>query len=97
MVRKRKEDVAEIRGYIPTRCKLGLSVKSRHDEIIIGINKCHFLQLIGGLQNLVPVRNQSKVPLIQEDPGRQLPNLTLIRSSSLLRKMFVSLSDSWHK
>ena len=33
MVRKRIENVAEIRGYIKARCKLGLSVKSIHDEI----------------------------------------------------------------
>ena len=33
--------------------------------------------------------------LIQEHPGLQLPNLTLIRLSPLLRKMRVSLSDNW--
>ena len=33
-------------------------------------------QFKGGLQNPVPVRNQSKMPLIQEDSGLQLPNLT---------------------
>ena len=35
MVRKRIENVAEIRGYIKARCKLGLSVKSIHDEICV--------------------------------------------------------------
>ena len=35
MVRKRIEHVAEIRGYIKARCKLGLSVKSIHDEIYV--------------------------------------------------------------
>ena len=35
MVRKRIENVAEIRGYIKTCCKLGLSVKSIHDEICV--------------------------------------------------------------
>ena len=33
MFRKRKENVAEIRGYIKARCKLGLCVKSIHGEI----------------------------------------------------------------
>ena len=65
--------------------------------LFMGINKCPFLQFISGLQNLVLVRNQSKMPFIQEDLGMQLSNLTLIRSSLLLRKMRVSLSDSWHK
>ena len=49
--------------------------------LFMGINKCHFPQFIDGLQNSVLVRNQSKMPLIQEDPGLQLPNLTLIRLS----------------
>ena len=62
----------------------------------MGINKCHFAQFIGGLQNLVLARNQSKMPLIQ-DPGLQLPNLTLIISNPLLRKMRVLLSESWYK
>ena len=31
MVRKQIENVAEIRGYIKARCKLGLSAKSIHD------------------------------------------------------------------
>ena len=30
-------------------------------------------------------------------PRAQLPNLTFIRSSPLLRKVLVSLSDTWHK
>ena len=53
--------------------------------------------LLPFLQNSVPVRNQSRMHLIQEDPGLQLPNLTLIRSSPLLIKVRVSVSDSWHK
>ena len=32
MVRKRNENVAEIRGYIKDRCNFGLRVKSIHDE-----------------------------------------------------------------
>ena len=32
----------------------------------MGINKCPFPQFKSGLQNLVPVRNQSEMPLIQE-------------------------------
>ena len=52
------------------------------------INKCHIPQFIGGLQNSVPVKNQSKMPIIQKkNLGLQLPNLTLMRSSPLLRKM----------
>ena len=35
MVRKRIENVAKIRGYIKARCKLGLSVKSIHDETCV--------------------------------------------------------------
>ena len=35
MVRKQKENVAEIRGYIKARCKLELSVKSLQDEICV--------------------------------------------------------------
>ena len=35
MVRKRIEKGTEIRGYIKARCKLGLSVKSTHDEILV--------------------------------------------------------------
>ena len=62
--------------------------------LFMGINKRHFPQFIDGLQNSVLVRNQSKMPLIQEDPGLQLPNLTLIRLSPLLRKMHISLSES---
>ena len=42
-------------------------------------------------------KDSVKNALIQEDSGLQLPNLTLIRSSPLLRQMRVSLSDSWHK
>ena len=63
--------------------------------LFLGTNKCHFPQFTGDLQNSVPVRNQSRMPLIQEDPDMQLLNLRLIRSSPLLRKMHVSLSDSW--
>ena len=65
--------------------------------LFMGINKCIFPQFIGGLQNSVPVRNLSKMPLIQEDPGLQLPSITLVRSSLFVRTMRVSLSDSWHK
>ena len=54
MVRKRIENVAEIGSYINHRCKLGLSVKSIHNEICVvygdNWNKCHFPQFIGGLQ-----------------------------------------------
>ena len=35
MVRNREENVVEIRGHIKARCKLGLSVKSIHDEICV--------------------------------------------------------------
>ena len=44
MVRKRIENVAEIRAYIKGRCKLGLSVKTIHDEIsdIYGNNQMSF-------------------------------------------------------
>ena len=48
--------------------------------LFMGFTICHFPQFKGGLQNSVLVRNQSKMPLIQEDPGLQLPKLTLIRS-----------------
>ena len=34
MVRKRIRNVAEIRGYIYARCKLGLSIDNIHDEIL---------------------------------------------------------------
>ena len=80
MVRKRIENVAEIRGYTNARCKLGLSVKSIHVEICVvyGDKQILFSTVYSGLQNSFPVRNQSKMPLIQ-----QLPNLTLIRSSPL--------------
>ena len=57
--------------------------------LFMGINKCHFPQFKRGLQNSVTVRNQSKMPLIQEDQGPQLPNQTLVRSSPVLRKMSV--------
>ena len=65
--------------------------------LFMGINKWHFPQFIGGLQNSIRVRNPSKMLLIQVDPGLRLPNVTLIRSSLLLRKMRLSLSNSWHK
>ena len=65
--------------------------------LVIGISKCHFPQFIDGFQNSDPISNQSKIHLIQEDPGLQLPNQTLIRSSPLLRKVRVSLTNSWHK
>lgn len=44
MVRKRIENVSEIRGYIKARCKLGLTVKEIHSEIgsIYGDNKMSF-------------------------------------------------------
>ena len=44
MVRKRIENVAEIWGYIKARCKLGLSVKSIHDEmcVVYGDNRISF-------------------------------------------------------
>ena len=53
--------------------------------------------VFGDKQNSVLVRNQSKMSLTQEDPGLKLPNLKLIRYSPILRKMHISLSDSWHK
>ena len=46
----------------------------RH-ALFMGTDKCHFPLFIGGLQNSVPVRNQSKMPCIQEEPGLQLSNL----------------------
>ena len=53
MVRKRVENVAEIRAYIKGRCKLGLSVKTIHDEIsdIYGNNQMSFSQFICGSLN----------------------------------------------
>ena len=67
MVRKRTENVAE-RSYIKARCKLGLSVKIIHDEICVVYRdkQMSFPHFLGGLQNSFAVRNQSKMPLIQE-------------------------------
>ena len=74
------ENIAEIKGYINACCKLGLSVKSIHDEICVVYGDKQMSFSTGGLQNSVPVRN-----------------LTLIRSSQLLRNMHISLSDRWHQ
>ena len=45
--------------------------------LFMGINKCHFPRFIDGSQSSLPFRNLSKMSPIQEDPGLQLPNLTL--------------------
>ena len=66
MVRKRIENVAENRGYVKICCKLGLNVKSIHDVLFMGIIKCHFPQFISGLQNSIPVRNQSRCSLFRK-------------------------------
>ena len=65
--------------------------------MFMGINKCHFPQFVGGLQNSVPVRNQSEMPLNREDPGLQLSNLILIKIKSIIKKDARFTSDSWHK
>ena len=41
MVRKRIRNVAEIRGYIYARCKLGLSIENIHDEICVIYGDTH--------------------------------------------------------
>ena len=58
MVRKRIENVAEIRDYTKVCCKFELSANVC---VIYGDKKCHFPQFIGGLQYSVPVRNPSDV------------------------------------
>ena len=47
MVRKRIENVSEIKGYIKARCKLGLTVEEIHSEIrsIYGDNKMSFAKV----------------------------------------------------
>ena len=60
--------------------------------LFMGINKCRFPQSIGGLQNSVPVRNQSKMP-----PRSAVTKSNINKISRLLIKMRVSLPDSWHK
>ena len=58
MIRKRIENVSEIKGYIKARCKLGLRVKAYIMRYVLsmGINKCHFhsLYIVGGLQTGTP-------------------------------------------
>ena len=96
MVRKRIENVAETRAYIKWRCKLDLSVKTIHDEIsdIYGNNQMSFSQFIGGSLNSNRVRNQSKMPHIQEDQDLQSTNIMLLKSNISLKKMRVTLSGS---
>ena len=96
MVRKRIENVSEIRGYIKARCKLGLTVKEIHSEIgsIYGDNKMSFATVYRWFKNLALVRNLLKMPLTLE--GQNLPshNVTSIKSSPSLQKMHVSRLDS---
>ena len=81
---KRIEYVAEIRGYIKARCKLGLSVKSMQDEIcvIYGDKQMSFSTVYKWFYKN-QFRSGIKVALVLEDPGLQLSNLTLIKSSPL--------------
>ena len=68
MVRKWIENVAEIRGYIlqpAVSCDWVSKAYIMWYVLFMGINKCYFPQFICGLQNSVPVRNQSKCPLFR--------------------------------
>ena len=79
MVRKRIENVAEIRGSIKDRCKLGLSAKRIHDEICVvyGDKQMSFSAVYSWFANSVTVRNQ-------DDLGLQLPSIT--KSKSIIEK-----------
>ena len=49
--------------------------------LFIGINKCRFPQFKCGLQNSVPVMNQSKMPLIQDNPDLRCEGIMYLLSS----------------
>ena len=109
MVRKRIETVAEIRRI--ACCKLGMSVKSIHDEICVVYRdkQMSFSTVYVQLSFSTVYRWFTKFCSSQESvkdapysvkpsyPSLGLPNPTLRRSSPLLRKLCFSLSDSWQK
>ena len=56
--------------------------------VFIGINKCHFPQFKSGLQISVLFRNQSKMSLIQEDPG------SVVTKSNINKIKFITEEDA---
>ena len=96
---RKHRNVAKIRGYIKVCCKFGLNVKSIHDEICIvyGDKQMSFSKVQRWFTKFSSGQESVKDAPYSGRPRSVVTNLTLIRSSSLLIKMWVSLSHSWHK
>ena len=54
--------------------------------LFMGVNKCHFQQFIDGLQNSVPVRNQSKMPPYSGRPRSAVTKSNINKIKSIIEK-----------